>query len=316
MVTLSTMFIVQGVTLAGHGEAGRLRSRQLGSFYLGDAIPSLLPMPILLLARRLAVWLWLKYTRFGTAIYAVGSDAEAARSAGVRVMLMRFLVYVIAGGCYGLAGVFISAQTGSGDPLVGNPLLLSIFAAVVVGGTRLGGGRGGPIGSVFGAYILMIVVNILLVLNVSAYYSTIAEGVILILAVLAASLSGDSELARQLRLGGRPLFRLARRRPSAPDRWRRSAAAKNSYAGAARSSGGMMQRHSGCDAQTPALCAALLRMLSCGRRRCHRALAWQRRAALGLLEFADRAVELPGHSGARPRHRHPDRRASTSACPG
>ncbi|MEP0320630.1 ABC transporter permease subunit, partial [Bauldia litoralis] len=107
--------------------------------------------------------------------------------------------YVVAGGFYGLGGVFISAQTGSGDPLVGNPLLLSIFAAVVVGGTRLGGGRGGPIGSIFGAYILMIVVNILLVLNVSAYYSTIAEGLILLLAVLAGSISRGSTLAHQIR---------------------------------------------------------------------------------------------------------------------
>ena len=74
-----------------------------------------------------------------------------------------------------------------------------MFAAVVVGGTRLGGGRGGPIGSIFGAYILMIVVNILLVLNVSAYYSTIAESVILLLAVLAASIARDSPLAIQLR---------------------------------------------------------------------------------------------------------------------
>ena len=156
--------------------------------------------PIVLLAGVLLLWLWLKSTRFGAALYAIGSDVEAARSAGVRVDFTRFVTYVIAGGCYGLAGVFISAQTGSGDPLVGNSLLLSIFTAVVLGGTRLGGGRGGPTGSVFGAYILMSVVNVLLVLNISAYYSTIAEGVILILAVLAASLSGDSELARQLRL--------------------------------------------------------------------------------------------------------------------
>ncbi len=63
-----------------------------------------------------------------------------------------------------------------------------MFAAVVVGGTTLGGGRGGPLGSVFGAYVLMMVVNILLVLNVSAYYSTVAEGSILILAVLGGSL--------------------------------------------------------------------------------------------------------------------------------
>jgi ribose transport system permease protein len=117
----------------------------------------------------------------------------------VRVDWVRFFVYVLAGGFYGLGGVFISAQTGSADPLVGNPLLLTIFAAIVVGGTRLGGGRGGPIGSMFGAYILMIVVNILLVLNVSAYYSTIAESLVLMLAVLASSIARDSVLVQQFR---------------------------------------------------------------------------------------------------------------------
>ena len=109
------------------------------------------------------------------------------------------MVYVIAGGFYGLAGVFISAQTGAGDPLVGNPMLLQMFAAVVVGGTLLGGGRGGLTGSVLGAYVLMIIVNILLVLNVSAYYSTVAESAILLLAVLSASLHRKSVLARNIR---------------------------------------------------------------------------------------------------------------------
>src|SRR6185369_12172782 len=138
-------------------------------------------------------------TRLGTAIYAIGSDMEAARARGISVRLTQFLVYVLAGGVYGFAGVFISAQTGAGDPLVGNPMLLQMFAAVVVGGTALGGGRGGPAGSIIGAYVLMIVVNILLVFNVSAYYSTIAEGVILLLAVLSGELRRNSRLARQAR---------------------------------------------------------------------------------------------------------------------
>ncbi len=199
VVTLSTMFILQGLTLLVMEKPGGFVAPDLGTFYLGDAIPNLLPMPLVLLGFLLLLWLWLKSTRFGTALYAIGSDENAARSSGVRVDLVRFLTYVVAGGCHGLAGVFISAQTGSGDPLVGNSLLLSIFAAVVLGGTRLGGGKGGPAGSIIGAYILMSVVNILLVLNVSAYYSTIAEGIILILAVLAASLSSQSDLAQQLR---------------------------------------------------------------------------------------------------------------------
>lgn len=199
VVTLSTMFIIQGVTLLVMDKPGGFVSPSLGTFYLGDAIAGWLPMPLAVIGVVLLAWTWLKNTRLGTAIYAVGSDPDAAAAVGVSTVLTRFLVYVIAGGCYGLAGVFISAQTGSGDPLIGNPLLLSMFAAVVVGGTRLGGGRGGPLGSAIGAYVLMIVVNILLVLNVSAYYSTIAEATILILAVLAGSISKTSTLAQQLR---------------------------------------------------------------------------------------------------------------------
>lgn len=199
VVTLSTMFILQGVTLLVMDKPGGIVGPDLGAFYLGDAITGFLPMPLVVIAVVLLAWLWLKGTRFGTALYAVGSDPDVATSVGVRVVLVRFMVYVIAGGCYGLAGVFISAQTGSGDPLVGNPLLLSMFAAVVVGGTRLGGGQGGPVGTAFGAFILMMVVNILLVLNVSAYYATIAEGTILILAVLAGAISHGSVLAIQFR---------------------------------------------------------------------------------------------------------------------
>jgi ribose transport system permease protein len=202
VVTLSTMFILQGVTLLVMDKPGGFVSPSLGGFYLGDAITGFLPMPLVLLGVIILFWLWLKSTRFGADLYAIGSDPEAARAAGVRVQWVQFAVYVLAGGFYGLAGVFISAQTGSGDPLVGNSLLLSMFAAVVVGGTRLGGGRGGPVGTIFGAYILMIVVNILLVLNISAYFSTIAESAILLLAVLAGSASRHSTLARQLRVAG------------------------------------------------------------------------------------------------------------------
>ena len=224
VVTLSTMFIVQGVTLLFLDKPGGFVSPTLGSFYLGDLVPEARSRCRSCCSSSSGLfWLWLKRTRFGTAIYAVGSDPDAAASAGVRVDWVRFFVYVVAGGFYGLGGVFISAQTGSGDPLVGNPLLLTIFAAVVVGGTRLGGGRGGPIGSMFGAYILMIVVNILLVLNVSAYYSTIAESLVLMLAVLASSIARDSVAGAAAPRHARLDRRLAGRPASLPDRRRRPA---------------------------------------------------------------------------------------------
>ena len=221
VVTLATMFILQGVTLLIMDKPGGQVAPALGELLVGDAISNALPKPILLIGIVLLAWAWFKRTNLGVAIYAVGSDFDAARAVGVRTGLVQFVVYVIAGGCYGLAGALISAQTGSADPLIGNPILLQMFAAVVVGGTTLGGGRGGPLGSAFGAYVLTMVVNILLVLNVSAYYSTIAEGLILILAVLGGSIRAGSPLFQQfrhfaLRSRARLEGRLPSQRPPAP----------------------------------------------------------------------------------------------------
>jgi ribose transport system permease protein len=199
VVTLSTMFIVEGITLLVMDKPGGAIPPGLSGLIVGDAIPGMLPMPIVILAVLIALWLYIKRTRFGTALYAIGSDLDASRSVGIRVPWVQVGVYVLAGACYGLAGVFVSAQTGAGDPLIGASLLLQVFTAIVVGGTALGGGRGGPVGSIVGAYVLMMVVNILLVLNVSAYYSTLVEGVILFLAVLSGSLGHDAPLAGHLR---------------------------------------------------------------------------------------------------------------------
>lgn len=199
VVTLAVMFIVQGITLLVMSMPGGFVAPSLGSFFLGDAIPGMLPAPVALLLALIAFWFWLKRTSFGITLYAVGSDEDAARATGLHTRLVTFLTYVLAGALYGLAGVFVSAQTGSGDPLVGNSLLLPTFAAVVIGGTRLGGGKGGIVGTIFGAYILMIVVNLLLSLNVSAYYSTIAESAVMLIAVLAGSMSRGSVLSQRIR---------------------------------------------------------------------------------------------------------------------
>ncbi|MFL5332244.1 MAG: ABC transporter permease subunit, partial [Geminicoccaceae bacterium] len=201
VVTLSTMFIVQGITLLIMDKPGGMIAPEFSAFLAGDAIPGMLPAPVLVLAAALLLWALIKNTRFGVGLYAVGSDEDAARAAGIPTRAVVLGAYILAGMFYGAAGAFISAQTGAADPLIGRPMLLQIFTAVVLGGTLLGGGRGGCLGTVVGAYTLVLVVNILLVLNVSAYYSSVAEGTILILAVLAASLNRHSAIADYLRLG-------------------------------------------------------------------------------------------------------------------
>jgi ribose transport system permease protein len=210
VVTLSTMFIAQGVTLLVMEKPGGTIAPGFAAFFSGDAIPNLLPAPLVVLLVAALVWRLVKNSRLGVGLYAVGSDEEAAHAAGIRTGWVKLWAYVLAGLFYGAAGAFISAQTGSGDPLVGRPMLLEVFAAVVLGGTLLGGGRGGCIGSIVGAYTLMILVNILLVLNVSAYYSSVAEGAILLLAVLAASLNRHSPIAFYLRLARDKLAARAR----------------------------------------------------------------------------------------------------------
>jgi ribose transport system permease protein len=185
IVTLATMFVVQGAALLILKFPGGAVSVDFANLLVGDVIPDVLPVPILIIVVAVLAWLYLKRLRFGIGLYAIGSDAAAARASRVNVQLIRFLSFTIAGAFFGAAGLFITANAGSGDPLIGAPFLLKVFTAVVLGGTLIGGGRGGAVGTVFGALTLTIVVDIFLVIGVRTYYVPIVEGAILLIAVLA-----------------------------------------------------------------------------------------------------------------------------------
>lgn len=199
VVTLATMFLVRGLTLLIMPNPGGMVGFDLTTLLAGDAITGVLPSSVVVLVLALAVWGVIKGSRFGTALYAVGSDPECAAAVGLPLAWTRFWAFTIGGAFYGAAGVFLSAQTGSADPLVGDPILLQSFAAVVLGGTSLAGGRGGAVRSVFGAYTLMLLVNILLALDVSAYYSTVVEGSALLIASLVGMIGPRSQMHLTLR---------------------------------------------------------------------------------------------------------------------
>lgn len=198
IVSLATMFIAQGAALLVLKSPGGEFSSDFSMLLVGDAIPNLLPAPLVVVVVGLLVWLYLKSTRLGVGTYAVGSDASAAASNGVSAPSTRFWSFTIAGAFYGAAGLFVTANSGSGDPLIGADMLLKVFAAVVIGGSVIGGGKGGAVGSVIGAFILTILVNIFLVLGIRTYYVPIVEGVVLIAAVLGFSRLRDLPVWRAL----------------------------------------------------------------------------------------------------------------------
>jgi rhamnose transport system permease protein len=130
----------------------------------------------------------LRQTTGGRYLYAVGSDEEAARLAGIRPRLVTFGVFVAMGTLAGLAAMMNTIQSPQVDPKSGTGLELRTIAAVVVGGVAISGGRGSLWGVLVGAVLLACVSPALTHLHVEAYWSRAIEGSIIILAVVADGL--------------------------------------------------------------------------------------------------------------------------------
>ena len=148
-----------------------------------------IPMNVLVLLVMYALaWLYLTRTKGGRTIYAIGSNKEAARAAGLGVLFYSVLPYVISGAFAAVARTFSIAQLLSADPLAGNQLELDAIAAVVIGGASLSGGRGSIIGTLIGVIIMVMIRNGLNLMGVSPFWQGSAIGTIIIVALLAERL--------------------------------------------------------------------------------------------------------------------------------
>ena len=143
---------------------------------------------LFLLALYLAAWGYLTYTKGGRTIYAIGSNVEAARAAGLSTLVYSILPYVVSGALASVAVTFSLAQVMSADPLAGNGLELDAIAAVVIGGASLYGGRGSIIGTLLGVLIMVMIRNGLNLMGVSPFWQGTAIGSIIIIALLAERL--------------------------------------------------------------------------------------------------------------------------------
>lgn len=141
--------------------------------------------------------LFLRYHRVGRAIYAIGGNREAARAAGIKVDRVRIGVYVVAGMLASIGGLMEAGQTSQVSTLQGYPegIIFSVFAAAVIGGVSLQGGRGNMLGAATGVALLGIVTNILNISQVSNYWIFAVQGGVILAALFLARIIGGKATA-------------------------------------------------------------------------------------------------------------------------
>lgn len=188
IVTLATAYIWGGLALRVMPSPGGEAPIDYGNFVQAQVWSVVPEGLIVLLVILVVVWVPFYRSRLGLAVYALGSNRTAAYLSGVSVVRTRIVAYALGGVFAALAGLALTALTGSGDPNGGTPFTLQSVAAVVLGGVSLTGGRGGMLGPIAAAFILTLIDMILGTLHVDPNWSTAIQGAILVLVVMVAGL--------------------------------------------------------------------------------------------------------------------------------
>ena len=192
IVTLGTMTFMRGLAYTITGGLpivdNGLNFRALGNGYLFHV-----PIPfIVMIIVYVVMWIVLDKTKYGSHVYAVGGNAEAARLAGINVKGVLLSVYVIAGLCAGLAGCIFAARVVSAQPTAGDGYEMDAIAAAVLGGTSLMGGKGKIPGTLIGAIIFGVLTTGLVLMNVPFFTQQLVKGIVIIIAVLIDGLKENS----------------------------------------------------------------------------------------------------------------------------
>jgi len=184
MTTLAILFLVDGLGLAVSNNQTIANVPPSLAWLGGSEIYGFPTIIIAFLSLLIISQLVLSYTRFGLYIYAVGEDRESARLNGINVSRVRIAVLVISAVFAGFAGILMVGRINFATPAMGQGLLLPPIAAVILGGADLFGGRGNMFGTFVGVMILSILANGLNLMGVDISGQLIAQGIILLLAIL------------------------------------------------------------------------------------------------------------------------------------
>lgn len=184
VTTLGTMGALRGLTYVltdAYPVSGLPSSVAfIGRGYLGPIpVPVLIMVVIYVIAHIVAV-----KTKAGRFIFAIGGNEEAAHLSGIKVKKMRLYSYVASGVLAAISGIILVSRLASGQPNAGIGFEFEAITAAVIGGTSLYGGKGSVIGVFFGALLIAILLNGMVLLNISSYYQQMIKGIVLILAVM------------------------------------------------------------------------------------------------------------------------------------
>jgi ribose/xylose/arabinose/galactoside ABC-type transport system permease subunit len=180
LVTLSSTMLVGGLTLwVTHSRnIANLPSTFTDLAYTTFVgIPAFVPVVALL---ALALHVLLSRTLLGHWLYAVGQNARAARISGVPVARVVVSAYVLSGLCSAVAALLYTARLETGLPTMGREILLDVIGAAVLGGTRLSGGQGKVLWTVFGVLLLALIDNSLNLLGLEYYTIMMVKGVVIL----------------------------------------------------------------------------------------------------------------------------------------
>lgn len=197
IATLSMQGIARGTALVICKGAAILVPNESFKMLGKGRVLGLLPIPVLVAFCFLIVaHIVLTYTRFGTNVYALGSNETAASLSGINVKWTKTFVFMISGACAAVGGLLMSARLGSGQSTMGELDVMDTVASVVIGGTSMRGGVGKIRGTLVGVLIITTIRNGLNLMHVNSYWQQVSIGLLIVVAVFIDQIS-KGELKRQ-----------------------------------------------------------------------------------------------------------------------